>query len=135
MRPNKAETVVHGCHCSGDMAVRMLKLLARPWVGVRVCHLLLLLFYRDYLFEGRGSQVERSGSHGEGRGSRVIFFYIVCSIKIFYWVLCRVLICNRPDCFFVVVVLFFVFLFVCLFGFFFMGAFEANFPLVRSDPS
>ena len=42
MRPNKAETAVHGCHCPGDMAVRMRKVLARPWVGVRVCHLLLL---------------------------------------------------------------------------------------------
>ena len=43
MKPNKAETAVHGCHCPGDMAVRMRKVLARPWVGVRVCHLLLLL--------------------------------------------------------------------------------------------
>ena len=43
MRPNKAETAAHGCHCPGDMAVRMRKVLARPWVGVRVCHLLLLL--------------------------------------------------------------------------------------------
>ena len=34
MRPNKAETVVHGCHCLGDMAVRMRKVLARPWVPV-----------------------------------------------------------------------------------------------------
>ena len=23
MRPNKAETAVHGCHCPGDMAVRI----------------------------------------------------------------------------------------------------------------
>ena len=30
MRPNKAETAVHGCHCSGDMAVRMRKVLAIP---------------------------------------------------------------------------------------------------------
>ena len=29
---------------SGDMAVRMRKVLARPWVGVRVRHLLLLFF-------------------------------------------------------------------------------------------
>ena len=43
MRPNKAKTAVHGCHCPVDMAVRMRKLLARPLVGVRVCHLLLLL--------------------------------------------------------------------------------------------
>ena len=35
---------VHGCHCPGDMAVRMRKVLARPWVDVRVCHLLLLFF-------------------------------------------------------------------------------------------
>ena len=28
----------------GDMAVRMRKILARPWVGVRVCPLLLLFF-------------------------------------------------------------------------------------------
>ena len=34
MRPSKAETAVHGCHCPGDMAVRMRKVLARPWVGV-----------------------------------------------------------------------------------------------------
>ena len=26
------------------MAVRMRKVLARPWIGVRVCHLLLLFF-------------------------------------------------------------------------------------------
>ena len=42
IRPNKAETAVHGCHCLGDMAVRMRKVLAIPWVGVWVCHLLLL---------------------------------------------------------------------------------------------
>ena len=45
MRPNKAETAIHGCHCPGDIAVRMRKVLARPWVGVRVCHLLLLFFF------------------------------------------------------------------------------------------
>ena len=43
MRLNKAETAVHGCHCPGDMAVRMRWVLARPWVGVRVCYLLVLL--------------------------------------------------------------------------------------------
>ena len=42
MRSNKAETALHGCHCPDDMAVRMHKVLARPWVGVRVCHLFLL---------------------------------------------------------------------------------------------
>ena len=28
------------------MAVRMRKVLARPWIGVRVCHLLLLLLHK-----------------------------------------------------------------------------------------
>ena len=50
MRPNKAKTAVHGCHCPGDMAVRMRKVLARPWIGVRVCHLLLLLLVSFCLF-------------------------------------------------------------------------------------
>ena len=41
---DEAETAVHGCHCPGDMAVPMCWVLARPWIGVRVCHLLLLSF-------------------------------------------------------------------------------------------
>ena len=41
--PRSAETAVHNGHCLGDMAVRMHKVLARPWVGVRVRHWLLLL--------------------------------------------------------------------------------------------
>ena len=49
MKPNKAEAAVHGCHCPGDMAVRMRKILVRPWDGVRVCHLLLLLSYKTLL--------------------------------------------------------------------------------------
>ena len=36
MRPNKAKTAIHGFHYPGDMAVRMRKVLARPWVGIRV---------------------------------------------------------------------------------------------------
>ena len=30
---NKGETAVHGCHCQGDMALRMREVLARPLVG------------------------------------------------------------------------------------------------------
>ena len=30
MSPNKGETAVHGCHCHGDMDVRMHKLMAIP---------------------------------------------------------------------------------------------------------
>ena len=32
MSPNKGEIAVHGSHFSGDIAVRMRELLARPWV-------------------------------------------------------------------------------------------------------
>ena len=33
MSPNKDETAVHGCHCQGDMAVRMRKVLQTAgWV-------------------------------------------------------------------------------------------------------
>ena len=31
MSPNKGETAVHGCHCPGDMAVLMRKVMAIPW--------------------------------------------------------------------------------------------------------
>ena len=41
----KAEKPAHGCHYPGDMAAGMRKVLTRPWAGVGVCHLLLLLFY------------------------------------------------------------------------------------------
>ena len=43
MGPNEAETAVHGCHFSGDMTVRMRKVLARSRAGVRVCHLLFIV--------------------------------------------------------------------------------------------
>ena len=36
MSANKGETAAHGCHCRGDMAVRMREVLARPWVGACV---------------------------------------------------------------------------------------------------
>lgn len=32
MSPNKGEIAVHGSHFSGDIAVRMREVLARPWV-------------------------------------------------------------------------------------------------------
>ena len=41
------------------MAVHMRKVLARPWVGVQVCHLLLLLFLNsgwDRDFEGKRAE-------------------------------------------------------------------------------
>ena len=45
MSPNKGETAVHGCHCPGDMAVRMRKVLARPLVGVCMPLALNLSYY------------------------------------------------------------------------------------------
>ena len=46
MRPNKAETAVHGCHCPGYMAVRMRKVLPDrglvfEWVTCFYCFFLL----------------------------------------------------------------------------------------------
>ena len=58
MRPKKAETLSYSrLPLLGDMAVRTRKVLAKPWVGVRVCRLLLLCvtFYScllsDLVFE------------------------------------------------------------------------------------
>ena len=49
MRPSKAETAVHGCHCPGDMAVRMRKVLARLWVGVGVSHVSFIFHFNSHL--------------------------------------------------------------------------------------
>ena len=44
MRPNKAETVVHGCQCTGDIAVRMRGVLSISGaVGCDDCSILVLL--------------------------------------------------------------------------------------------
>ena len=40
MSHNKDQTAVQGCHCQGDMAERMRKVMPIQRVGVRVCHLL-----------------------------------------------------------------------------------------------
>ena len=49
MSPNKDETAVHGCHCPGDMAVRMREVLARPWVGVCVPLALSWSYGREHI--------------------------------------------------------------------------------------
>ena len=46
MSPNKGGTAVHGCHCPGDMAVRMREVLVRLWVSVCV-PLALSLSYKN----------------------------------------------------------------------------------------
>ena len=43
IRPNKAETAVHGCHCPGDIAVRMRKVLATPWVGIIIIMIIIII--------------------------------------------------------------------------------------------
>ena len=53
MRPNKAETAVHGCHYLDQEPIGLLPgwygcAYARPWVGVWACHL-LYLFEKSYL--------------------------------------------------------------------------------------
>ena len=49
MRPNKPEPAVHGCYCSNDMALRMRKVMGRPWIGVQVLLHLLLLFAKNHI--------------------------------------------------------------------------------------
>ena len=53
MRPNMAETAVHGCHYLGQEPIGLLPgwygcAYARLWIGVWACHL-LLLFEKSYL--------------------------------------------------------------------------------------
>ena len=45
---NKGETAVHGCHCPGDMVVRMGKVLAIPRL-VRVLQCSYLVLFQIYL--------------------------------------------------------------------------------------
>ena len=47
MSPNEDETAVHGCHCLGDMVVRMLKVLW-PYRGVGTCASMLKLELFDF---------------------------------------------------------------------------------------
>ena len=44
MSPNKGETAVYGCHCQGDMVLRMLKVIGIPrsWY-VCFCAVIMLL--------------------------------------------------------------------------------------------
>ena len=54
MSPNKGETAVHGCHCPGDMVVRMRKVPAIPRnltaglvVVLHCCQLVLFQFFKQ----------------------------------------------------------------------------------------
>ena len=44
MKPNKAKTAIHGYHCPSDMAVRMRKFVARPWVGIECVTCFIVVF-------------------------------------------------------------------------------------------
>lgn len=52
MSPNKGETAGHDCHCPGEMAVRMLEVLVRPWVSVGWCPYLTSFMFDICLFYG-----------------------------------------------------------------------------------
>ena len=49
MSPNKGEVTVHGCHCRGDMVVRMRKVLAIP-LTAELVRVLQCLIYRIPVF-------------------------------------------------------------------------------------
>ena len=61
IRSNKAETAFHGSHRQGDKAVCILKVLARPWIGVRVS--LVFLYSRTGERRGR-KRIERENAQG-----------------------------------------------------------------------
>ena len=46
MSPRKGKTAIHGCHCLGDMAVRMCEVLARLWDSVCVPLALSLSYHK-----------------------------------------------------------------------------------------
>ena len=50
MSPNEDETAVHGCHCLGDMVVRMRKVLG-PYRGVGTCASMLKLELFDFMLD------------------------------------------------------------------------------------
>ena len=54
-------------HCPGDVAVCRSKVLARPWVGVRVCHFLLLLISKTHETHrfNQGTSVGKPKQNGE----------------------------------------------------------------------
>ena len=79
MSPNKGETAVHGCHCPGDMVVRMRTVLAIPrgWyvcLSADKCWLLIASLYLCiYLFGSlRASSLGGGGREGE-RGSESLY--------------------------------------------------------------
>ena len=61
-----------------NMAVRMRKVLARPWVGVRVCHLLLLFFC---FFFQKTSLVGLALVHTAQKDGHPFILYFFLSLK------------------------------------------------------
>ena len=58
MSPNEDETAVHGCHCLGDMVVRMRKVLG-PYRGVGTCATVLKLELFDFVLDMDENVVRR----------------------------------------------------------------------------
>ena len=82
MRPNKAETAVHGCHCPGDVAVRMCKVQTVRWnSSVSLAFTVVLkrlVKQRKHLFKNQGN-IKRKREAGnilqkwEGWNLRTLF--------------------------------------------------------------
>ena len=58
MSPNKGETAVYGCHCQGDMVLRMLKVIGIPrsWYVCFCAVIMLLVSLRIRTVERGGRQ-------------------------------------------------------------------------------
>ena len=65
MRTNKAKTAVHGYHCSGDMAMRMRKILVAELCAELIC------------FVTQTINLSKYGCHGN-----VVTWTVTCDIKL-----------------------------------------------------
>ena len=54
MSPNKDETAVHGCHCQGDMAVRMRKVLQTAGLVFECVTCFFRIIFNNYPAKSRG---------------------------------------------------------------------------------
>ena len=69
MSPNKDETAVHGCHCRGDMAVRMRKVLQTAGL-VFECDTYFFVFPFLDCREGSRAENAQRGETGAKRNKR-----------------------------------------------------------------
>ena len=76
MSLNKGETADHGCHCWGNMAVRMRKVIAIPWSWY-VCHSAKVGIGADYQESAPGHIISNVSYISRGRSLSVRLFLLM----------------------------------------------------------